>query len=68
MTCGKEKENTEELSLREGRPVELEDGRIIRFSQKKEDFEQFLNGEWVDPPERVYWADLADVMFPPRWD
>lgn len=56
------------LSIKEGRPIELEDGRIVRFSREKQDFEILINDEWVSPEEKIYWKDIVEVMMPPHWD
>lgn len=56
------------FKIKEGRPIELEDGRIVRFSREKQDFEIFINGEWVSTEEKIYWKDVVEVTMPPHWD
>jgi len=37
-----------ELTLFEGRPILLNNGRIIRFSKEKLEFEELVDSEWKD--------------------
>lgn len=37
-----------ELTLFEGRPILLNNGRIIRFSKEKLEFEELIDNEWKD--------------------
>ena len=56
------------LKFSDGLPIELDDGRIVRYSKLSHSFEELVDGEWKEPSEPVLWADVRESISPPTWD